>query len=383
MNLIGSFAALLVVALGYGVIVPLAPTLLRNAMGSMDVAALSLHTGALSATYLFAFAALAPLWGRVVDAASRSRVAAGGLIGFAVSFGTLALSGRAEVLYASVAVAGIFAAAVLPAIQVDVARIAGDTARARLLSVFGAASFTGWFLGPPLASWTIARRTLGGVPAEHVSLAFVALLALIAAGLVVRRGRPAPTAPPIRPAPGSGSARATWIFAALAMAVTFGIGAFEVSLVLWVVQVLRLDASIVSRMLIECTVVMMAVQATIFVMPAARPSWNPIGAALAFVAMGVAIGAIPFSTAPWSGFLAVAVIAATATLLQTMLSLGTVAYSADRAGSALGLQLSLSSAGQGLGSLGAGALFSPSGGGFLLAGVVSAAAGVWALTLRR
>lgn len=383
MTLAASFAALFVVAFGYGVIVPLAPTLLQGGMAAMSVKALSLHTGGLTATYLIAFAALAPLWGRAVDATSRSRIAAGGLAGFAVSYGFLAFAPRVEILYAALGLAGAFAAAVTPAVQVNLALVARERDRARMLSMFGSASFAGWFLGPPLASWSIASASLGGFKAGEIALALVALLGMLAAALALRRTTASGDGTSARATPSaSDSRRKAWLFPALAMAGTFGIGAFEVSLVLWVVQVLRLAPALASRMLIECTIVMMAVQVVIFVLPAARPSWNPRAAAAAFIAMGVALAAMPLAGSAPVAYIAIAVIAASATLLQTMVSLGTVAASPARAGAALGLQLSLSSVGQGLGSLAAGAFFSASGGGFFVSAVVLGATGLWVLTLR-
>ena len=382
---LGSFAALLVVALGYGTIVPLAPTLLQESMGRMSVETLSLHTGALSAVYLLTFAALAPVWGRAADVRSRHTIAAGGLVGFAASFAVIAVIRRVDVLYAGLAIAGACAAAVVPAVQVQVARVEGDPARARVLAALGAASFTGWFLGPPLASWSIARVTVAGIPADRFSLGIVALLGLAAAMLARSSARPglSEKASSAGPEPSTALGRDAWIFGLLAMAVTFGIGGFEVSLVLWVVQVLRLDAALVSRMLVECTVVMMIVQVLIFLLPAARPRWNPPAAGMALVAMAAAIAAVPLAGGGWIGFAAVAVIAITATLLQMMISLGTVASARSRAGAALGLQLSLSSVGQGVGSFAAGALFSASGGGFFVSAALVAAMGAWAFTLRK
>ena len=57
-----------------------------------------------------------------------------------------------------------------------------------------------------------------------------------------------------------------------------------------------------------------------------------------------------------------------------MLSFGTVTTAGNRPGAALGLQLSLTSVGQGLGSFSAGALFSASGGGFYASATLLAVA---------
>ena len=383
MNTIASFVALFIVAMGYGVIVPLGPALVERAMGPIAVQAISFHTGALSAAYLLAFAALAPLWGRVVDTSSRRLTAAGGLMGFAIAFAAMAMVPGMDLMYVALAAAGACAAAVVPAIQVQIGRVEGDLAKARLLSALGAASFAGWFLGPPLASWSLAFGKARGATATGLPLDVVAILGLAAAVLMLY------AIPADSPGVASGQEgdprtlrRRAWLFGLLAMAVTFGIGGFEVSLVLWVLQVMRLEAGLVSRILVECTVVMMVVQATIFFLPAARPRWKPVAAGVAFGAMAAAVALTPLAPGAWAMFALVAIIAAAATLLQAMLSFGTVTSAGGHTGAALGLQLSLSSVGQALGSFSAGALFSPSGGGFYASAALLAASAIWAASAR-
>lgn len=384
MNAIASFVALLIVALGYGVLVPLGPALVERSMGPISVQASSFHTGALSAVYLLAFAALAPLWGRAVDTSSRRLIAAGGLTGFAIAFGAMAMVPRMDLMYVALAAAGACAAAVVPAIQVQIGRVEGDLAKARLLSALGAASFAGWFLGPPLASWSLSLGKARGIGGADLPLDVVAVLGLAAAVLMLY------AIPADSPEVASGQAegdprtlrRRAWLFGLLAMAVTFGVGGFEVSLVLWVFQVMRLEAGLVSRILVECTVVMMVVQATIFFLPAARPRWEPVAAGAAFGAMAAAVALTPLAPGAWAMFALVAIIAAAATLLQAMLSFGTVTSAGDHTGAALGLQLSLSSIGQALGSFSAGALFSPSGGGFYASAALLAASAIWAASSR-
>src|SRR5699024_5979239 len=122
------------------------------------------------------------------------------------------------------------------------------------------------------------------------------------------------------------------LFLALGMAITFGVGAFEVSLMLWSVQVLRLGQAMVSRMLVECTVVMMVAQVIITMVPAARPRWHARLAGMAFLITAVAMAATPWARSPAWLFVTVAVIALTATVLQAMLALGTL----KTAGPALG-----------------------------------------------
>ena len=380
MNAIASFVALLIVALGYGVLVPLGPALVERSMGPISAQAASLHTGALSGVYLLAFAALAPMWGRAVDASSRRLIAAGGLVGFALAFATIAMVPRMELMYVALAAAGVCAAAIVPAIQVQIGRVEGDLAKARLLAALGAASFAGSFLGPTLVSSSLAFDRARSAASAGLPLGVVAILGLAAAALMLY------ALPAGSPEVESGQAgsdpialrRRAWRFGLLAMAAAFGLGGFEVSLVLWVVQVVRLEIGLVSRILVECTVVMMVVQATIFFLPAARPRWNRVGAGVAFGSMAAAVALTPLAPGAWAMFALVAIIAAAATLLQAMLSFGTVTSAGSRTGAALGLQLSLSSVGQGLGSFSAGALFSPSGGGFYASAALLAAAAIWA-----
>ena len=318
MNASASFLALFIVALGYGVIVPLAPTLVREAMGPIAAQAISFHTGALSAAYLLAFAALAPLWGRVADVAARRVIAAAGLAGFALSFAVMAVAPAMTVLYPALIAGGAAAATVVPAIQVQIGRVDGDLAKARLLTALGAASFAGWFLGPPLASWSIGVGQARGISATSLPLGVIAILGFAAAIFSLY------AIPAGSPFVGGDEAhaarqpftRGAWQFGLLAMAVAFGLGGFEVSLVLWILQVMRLDAGQVSRLLVECTVVMMVVQATMFFLPAARPRWKPAGAAAAFAGMAAAVALTPLATGAIAMSALVAILAAAATVLQ-------------------------------------------------------------------
>jgi predicted MFS family arabinose efflux permease len=184
-----------------------------------------------------------------------------------------------------------------------------------------------------------------------------------------------------RPAPGdvrhplrAGSAR---VSALAAMAVTFGIGSFEVSILLWAVQVLRLEPSVVTRMLLECTLIMMAVQAGIFLLPGALPRLGPANASIAFATMALALAMAPLHPAAWLSFIAVAVLAISATLLQAMLAVHVVSANGRRTGEVLGIQLALSNGGQALGSLAAGTLFSASGRSFFAASAVLAIVAIW------
>jgi DHA1 family multidrug resistance protein-like MFS transporter len=375
-----SLLALFVVALGYGVLVPLAPDLAARSMAGAAAGSTSLHTGAMSFVYLGSFAVFAPAWAYLAPALPSRAKAVIGLAGFGMAFGLLSSVPAIGVRYAVLAAAGASAAAVVPALQGQMSGLASEKARGRMVALFSAASFAGWFTGPVLASW---GRAIFGPDVLAWSFAFVGALGVMAS-IAVATCMPAASA-----AVGSADQRArgplspadTRRAAIAAMVVTFGVGSFEVSLVLWGVQVLRLDPAVLARMLLECTVVMMAVQVVVFLAPAMLPRWRPATAAASFALMALALAIVPLDRAAWVAFAAVAMLAVSATLLQAMLTLHAVTRDSG-SGRALGLQLGFANGGQALGSLGAGALFDATGASFYAAAGIIGAAALWSLRAR-
>ena len=375
-----SLLALLAVALGYGVLVPLAPELASRALTESAEGRTAFHTGAMSFVYLGSLAVFAPAWGHVAPAMHVGTKAVAGLAAFGIAFGLLSSVQAVGMIYALLTVAGAAAAAVVPALQGQLGRVASEISRGRLVALFGAASFAGWFTGPVLASW---GRSLFGPGVTTWSFGLVGALGLLASVAVAIATAPAseslerPCHAPSRVVPSLGTGRV----ALAAMAATFGIGSLEVSLVLWGTQVLRLEPPILARMLLECTVVMMAVQSVFFLMPAILPRWRPASVAPSFAMMGVALALVPLRPAAWVAFAAVALIAVSATLLQAMLAVHLVA-SDDGSGKLLGLQLGFANGGQAIGSLAAGSLFDATGASFYAAAAVVGAAALWSLRAR-
>ena len=380
MSFPASLAAMFVVALAYGVLAPLAPGL---AGAHMETAgrAYAFHTGAVTGTYLLAFAVSAPLWGRHAEDRRRNRLAAAGLLGMAAALASMGLMSGAPALYLTAAAAGAAAGAIAPAVQMGATLLEGSKRKVRFLTTLGGASFAGWFLGPVLAS-QVQRPAPLATGAQWRVLLLVAMLAVVAAGWCmkeqeihwVRSGQGKPDSP----------ASATWTFPALTFAVAFGLGAFEISLILWAEQVLRMNAAFTSRLLLECTVVMAMTQGALLFVPSARPRWSSRAATLLFALLAVAVAANPLLPHVGTAVASVAAFAILATALQAMLSLGTVETAGAEPGRRIGLQLSLNSAGQGGGSLAAASVFTASGTGFYVAAVllVGAAALAWLRPVR-
>jgi predicted MFS family arabinose efflux permease len=97
------------VALGYGAILPLLPTMLGEVVGVATPAAVAWHTGVLLGSYMLGLFATAPLWGAVADRVGGRRLLLFGLCGYAAALVAFALSGS---------LAGAFEA-MLPAIGPD------------------------------------------------------------------------------------------------------------------------------------------------------------------------------------------------------------------------------------------------------------------------
>ena len=380
MSFAAAFAATFVVALGYGVLAPLAPGLAAAHMGS-DEANYAFHIGAVTGTYLLAFAASAPLWGRHAEGRHRNRLAAMGLMGMAFALAATGFVASAPALYLGAGIAGAAAGAIAPAVQTGATLQQGSDGKVRFLTLLGAASFAGWFLGPVLAAEALAPGSLIAA-APWAVLLFVAALAVLTAASCAAEGEAQPARAYAAALPAEASA--AWTFPALTFAVAFGLGAFEISLILWGRRVLGMEAAFMARMLLECTVVMALTQAALVFVPAARPRWNSRGAATLFVLLAAAVAANALWPRTLTAVASVAAFAVLATILQAMLSLGTVETAGAQPGRRIGLQLSLNSAGQGGGSLAAAAVFGVSGNSFWIAAflLASAAALAWLRPVR-
>ena len=374
-----SMVALLAVSLGYGIVLPLAPELAaRCGVGKGDAA---FHTGAMSAAYLFAFAGLAPVWGLVADRARPSLVAAAGLVVFAAAFALLSALRELVPAYVLLVVAGVAASAVFPSLQVGAHSLTDETARLRLLAAFGGASFVGWFLGPPLATW------IGSSPDDKISLPALTVAALGALSAVMV----ALTAPARRLQRVAGAklsiaataARTGPSWQVVAIAVAFGMGSFEVAAMLWGFDVAKLERSIAASILVEWAVMMVATQAALLAWPRLRPSWATTRVVGLLGMMAVTNLAMTYLAGAWLVFAATAVMATAATVLQVMVTAQVLAAGGANAGWALGLQIAIVAGGQAAGSLLAGILFSVTGRSFYAGATVLTVVIAWVCVSRR
>lgn len=370
--------AAFVVALAYGIALPLLPLLIERALG--PGADIGLHTGLITASYAFALFLFAPMWGRWSDRVGRRRILLVGLSGFALAMAIGAVSPGPLALYLSRFLGGIFAASVMPVAQALVAdAFEQHEARAQHISWLGMASIAGLLAGPLIGGAAGAAMLPGPSP-----------LALVQGGLALMAGLAAVAAAAWLSSP---SARATQQHAAplarrqlaililLSALVAAGLGAFEVGVTVRGRSDSFLASGELGLLFAECMMVMAAAQALVF------NRWVRAGSTSRLVAPGLMVLGFGLLLLPWARrgtelMLATGAVAASAGILLPVLAFWITLAAGPMQGRELGRQSSLSSLGQAIGSALAGFLAAtpaPLNGGLLLIGAALVAAAAWLL----
>jgi DHA1 family multidrug resistance protein-like MFS transporter len=143
---------LVIVMLGFGIIMPLMPSLISHFQAS------GYQLGLIMAIYSLMQFLFAPLWGRWSDRIGRKPVLLIGIAGFAISFVIQAFSPNVWVFLAARAVAGILSSATLPTASAYIADTTTLEKRSAGMGLMGAALGVGMifgpFLGGVLTKWT-------------------------------------------------------------------------------------------------------------------------------------------------------------------------------------------------------------------------------------
>ena len=347
-------AAVFVVAMGYGVVLPVLPFMLADALGEAAHAAVAWHTGLLTGVYMLALFLFAPLWGYVSDRIGRRTVILLGLAGFSDAMLWFAQARGLAFVYGARALAGVFAAAVLPVVLAWVGDGGTSRTRARAFAWLSAASAFGFLFGPALSGWLASIEIVAQDDALALPFYAVALLG----GMVwfaayrflpERALRRARDSEPERSAPSL-----IWLLAS-SLLVMFGIGSFEVSLALRGQQVLNLRPREIGWMFAECSLVMILAQ--VFVL---APLIRRVGGGLlapAFLAMAAGVALLPYAASYPVMLLGVGLVAAASGLLIPALVYCVSLAAGARQGTVLGQQTAAASLGQAAGSAAAGWLF--------------------------
>lgn len=345
-------AALFAVAVGYGAVLPLVPALLAVWMPGAPGELVSFHTGLLAASYMLAVVGLAPFWGALSDRRGRRRVLLVGLAGHAVALAGFAWGQSMAQAYALRFAAGAFAGAVLPAVFAAASEIADGPRRASWLARLGAASLLGYLAGPAISGGINALFAAGlqwpiyaGAVVSMLAFAFgCARLPEVAAA--------APRTAGFATVP-YGVARV----AALSTTAMFGLGAFEVGLTVLGTQRLQLGTSLVALLFVECSFVMLAVQAWLALAPATAARHPTMVAGVGFGAMTAGFALLALASSRPSVYAGVALIAAGSGVLLPLLTFFASLPRTLGLGASVGMQTAAANLGQAAGSAAAGWLY--------------------------
>lgn len=342
-------AAVFIVAMGYGMVLPVLPFLLARVLGTAGSEAIARHTGLLTGVYMLALFLFAPLWGRVSDRIGRRVVILFGLAGFSGAILAFAFSPNLTLAYILRLLAGLFAAAIVPVIFAWIGDVQVPRERARSFAWLYAANALGFLFGPALSGW------LTDAGARAVPFYTVAALAGL---LWIVAYRQLPAASPARPravAPQTPASALTRLLA-LSLLVMFGLGSYEVGIALHSQQVLNLGPRAIGGMFAECSLVMILVQ-TLALPSLIRHRGGGWLLVPGFLAMAVGVALLPYAANYLLSLLAVGLFAAASGLLIPVLAYLVSLAAGTSQGAALGRQTAAASFGQAAGSAAAGWLF--------------------------
>jgi MFS family permease len=376
--------AVFTMSAGYGVTLPLLPYAVEQMAGDAGSAAISRHTGLLTAVYTVSLFLFATPWGRASDRLGRRPVILTGLLGFATSMLVFPGAANLPALYTERFVSGLFVAAVIPVALATIGDLVHDDgARARRLTMVGLSGVSGLLLGPMLGVMIgsilpeLPRRfgAQNSLAAPMAAAAMLALGAALAAALALPRAstRHAHGDTPVIPQAGASMVR---FLLGLAFVVATAIGVFEVGLSLRGKQELALTPYQIATMFTACSLLMFAAQALVFApwMPPRHTRWL-IAPTLALLAFGLLLAN---AAASYRGLLlAVGATAVGSGVLAPILTYWISMLAGSAQGISLGRHTAATSLGQAVGSSAGGLLFNSglvTGAPFVLVASVAAAA---------
>ena len=358
--------AVFTVSVGYGVVLPLLPSLIARLLGEgTEIARVSRHTGLLTGVYTFALFLFAAVWGRLSDRHGRRNILIVGLLGLAVNMLAFSFVESFAALYVERFLSGMFASAVTPVAAAAVGDFAAtDHQRARRLAFVSMAGGAGFLLGPMLGvsisrfgtAFLARSEPAGSVAMPFAATAVLAFLVGLAVAFAIPGGHGSDRARPASIAPVAGNAWIVPKMLALTFIVSVGIGVFEVGLALGGRQDLGLTPYRIALMFSECTLVMFVVQAIVF-SPWVQPDATRWVIAPALGVLAAALFLVPRASDFALMLVAVGAVAASAGILSPVLTYWISKKAGSAQGWELGRQTAAASLGVSIGSAGGGFLF--------------------------
>lgn len=357
-----AFASLLfatfLVALGYGVLLPVLPGIVAKLNAGAAQSDTIWHTGFVTAAYAGAALLIGPIWGRLSDRFSSSwmivlALLLTGIATIAGAFATNLLS-----LYVWRFVAGIGAGAIGPATQSWLGRwdAAGDTWKTRRVVWAGLASTAGLFLGPfigGLAATITFGLKIASEPNQQLPFLTVGALLFTAAIVVAATVRHAPPRRQLEIAVTGLLRRISFMLVPLAIT-ALAIGSFEVALS-FMAQGKRMSPFDIGLLFAQCTLFMFAAQAML-VLPRFRDRPMRPLVIPAFAALAAGLTGMVFAGGIVGHTIATGLVAIGGGLLSPILAREISIIDGGASGAASGFQSAASQAGQTAGAIFAGSI---------------------------
>ena len=267
-------AAMVVVSLGYGALMPLLPDWLTPMMSGATAAEIARHVGFLGGVYTAGVLIGALLWGVLSDRVGAGRILVIGLVGYVASLLLIVVPGLDGVwgIYTLRAATGFFVAAIVPVVLALVAQHTPEEKRARRFAWLGSMSLLGFLFGPGLsavADWAGTWQGNGAVSVAVAAQIVIVVSALIGAAVMLGVTTTLPESgahetgihnnKPRRSSPRNNTA--LWL---LSGAVMFVLAGFELGIVLQAKQQSGLSSRQAALMLAECSLVMLGINGLLF-----------------------------------------------------------------------------------------------------------------------
>ena len=173
--------AVIINVLGFSIIIPLVPYLIKEALGhgvSPNDPRIGEYGGWLTAVYALMQFVFAPIWGRLSDKIGRKPLLMLSLAGDVVFYTMFGLSHTLPMMFAARILAGIFSSATLSIAQAYAADVTPPEHRAAGLGMIGASFGVGFVFGPalggPLGSVNLALPMFVAAGLAFVNLLYIA-----------------------------------------------------------------------------------------------------------------------------------------------------------------------------------------------------------------
>ncbi len=363
-----------IVSAGYGALLPVLPSWLASLIPGIDVkvgaSEVGRHVGFLSGVYAAGVLLGAPLWGVVSDRVGRGRILIIGLVGYVASLLLLLIPAMASLwgLYALRGTTGFFVAAVVPVVAALVAEHTPQDKRARRFAWLGAMSLLGFLFGPalsavaqeigpwfsdtalsPAASPALSARIVLVLSALLGGLMMVGLATSLPPTLMSDAAAKTSAVSPLRGYP----AALLWLSGTL----MFVLAGFELGIVLQGQQQAGQSSRQAAIMLAECSLVMLGVNALLFITSLLEKIAAPIliGVGLILAVVGLVVLSVDRSDT-WM-YLGVSLTSAGTGLVLPVIAYLAAGASPQKLGVVMGGLTASAGLGQTIGSAAGGWLF--------------------------